>query len=67
MGVKPTQTELNTALKPIISHIPNIYLIQGNLRIATKSTEEYLEAVHEVMEVIKSKHQMYFWLKGDKI
>ena len=56
MGVKPAQRKLNAALKLIFSHIPNIHLIQNNLIIATKSTEEYLEAIHEVMEVIKSKN-----------
>ena len=56
MGVKPAQAKLNAALKLIFSHIPNIHLIQNNLIIATKSTEEYLEAIHEVMEVIKSKN-----------
>ena len=55
MGVKPAQAELNAALKPIFSHIPNVYLIHDDLIIATKSTEEHLEAIGEVMEVIKSK------------
>ena len=55
MGVKPAQAELNAALKPIFSHIPNVYLIHDDLIIATKSTEEHLEAIGEVMEVVKSK------------
>ena len=55
MGVKPAQAELNAALKPIFNHIPNVYVIHDDLIIATKSTEEHLEAIGEVMEVIKSK------------
>ena len=42
MGVKPAQAELNTALKPIFSHITNVYQIHDDLIIATKSTEEHL-------------------------
>ena len=56
MGVKLAHAELNAAFKPISSHIPNVYLIHDNLIIATKSTEEHLEAICEVMEVIKSKN-----------
>ena len=56
MEVKPAQAELNPALKPIFSHVPNVYLIHNDIIIATKSTEEHLEAIREVMEVIKSKN-----------
>ena len=49
MEVKPAQAELNAALKPIFSHTSNVYLIRDDLIIATKSTEEHLEAIHEVM------------------
>ena len=42
MGVKPAQAELNAALKPIFSHITNVYRIHDDLTIATKSTEEHL-------------------------
>ena len=48
MGVKP-------ALKPLFSHIPNVYLIHDDLIIATKSIEEHLEAIREVIEIMKSK------------
>ena len=53
MGVNPTQANLNAALKPIFSHIPNVRQIHDDLVIATKSTEEHLKAICEVMEVIK--------------
>ena len=55
MRVKPVQAELNAALKPIFSYIPNVYLIHDDLIIATTSIEEHLEAILEVMEVIKSQ------------
>ena len=56
MGVNPAQANLNAALKPIFSHIPNVRQIHDDLIIATKSTEEHLEAICEVMEVIKSNN-----------
>ena len=56
MEVKPAQTELNVALKPIFSHIPNVYLVHNDRIISTKSTEENLEGIREVMEVIKSRN-----------
>ena len=54
--VKPAQTELNVALKPIFSHITNVYLVHNDRIISTKSTEENLEGIREVMEVIKSRN-----------
>ena len=36
MGVKPAQAELNAALKPIFSHITNVYQIHHDLIIALK-------------------------------
>ena len=41
MGVKPAQGELNGALKPIFTHIPNVYLIHDGLIIAAKSFNEH--------------------------
>ena len=56
MEVKPAQAELNAALKRIFSHIPNVYLIHDDFIIGTKCSEEHLEAIHEIMEVIRSKN-----------
>ena len=56
MGIEPAQAEQNVALKPIISHIPNVYLIHGHHIIITKNLEEHLEPIREVMEVIKSQN-----------
>ena len=72
MGVKSPQVELNAALKPIFSHISNVCLIHNDLIIATKSIEEHLEAIREVMEAIKSKNltlnlnKCVFGSKGNK-
>ena len=52
MGVKPAQAELNAALKPIFSHIPNVHLIHDDLIIATKTSSEHIAAVIELMKVI---------------
>ena len=62
-------------MKPIFRDIPNFYLIGKDLIIATESIGEYLEAIREVKEVIKSKDlslnlnkcsfnskEIYFWI-----
>ena len=73
MGVNLPQAEVRAALKPIFSHISNVYLIRDDLIIATKNMEEYLHAIREVMEVIKSKnlilnpHECTFGSKEIKI
>ena len=59
MWVKPAQAELNAGLKPIFSHVPNVYLIHDGLIITTKSSEQHLEAIREVMQVIKSKNPFF--------
>ena len=59
MWVKPAQAELNAALKPIFSHVPNVYLIHDGLIITTKSSEQHLEAIREAMQVIKSKNPFF--------
>ena len=56
MGIKPAQAELSAAFRPIFSHIPNVYLIHDDLIIATISFDEHLEALREVMEIIKIKN-----------
>ena len=53
MGEKPAQNELNATMKPIFSDTQKDYLIQNDFIIATKSIEKHLEAIREVMEVIK--------------
>ena len=52
MGVKPALGELNTALKPIFTHIPNVYLIHDGLIIAAKTFNEHNLALEEVMKAI---------------
>ena len=56
MGIKPAQAELSAAFRPLFSHIPNVYLIHDDLIIATISFDEHLEALLEVMEIIKTKN-----------
>ena len=56
MGIKPAQAELSVAFHPLFSHIPNVYLIHNDLIIATISFDEHLEALREVMEIIKIKN-----------
>ena len=56
MGVNPAQADLKAALKPIFSNIPNVHQIHDDLIVATENTEEHLEAICEVMEIIKAKN-----------
>ena len=48
MGVKPAQGEL----KPIFSHIPNVYLIHDDPIIAAKAFNEDNLALEEMMKAI---------------
>ena len=51
MGVKPVQSELNTALTPIFAHIPQAYLIHDDL-IGTRTMDEHENVLQLVMEAI---------------
>ena len=50
--VKPAQGVLNAALKPILAHIPSVYLIHDDLNIAAKTFNEHHFAVEKVMRAI---------------
>ena len=50
--VKPAQGVLNAALKPILAHIPSVYLIHDDLIIAAKTFNEHHFALEEVMKAI---------------
>ena len=52
MGVKTALRELNAALKPIFTHIRNVYLIHDDLIIAAKTFNEHNLAIQDVMRVI---------------
>ena len=44
MGLKPSQGELNAALRPIFAQIDNVYLIHDDLIIATSNDEDHAGA-----------------------
>ena len=48
MRLKPLQGELNTALKPVFSHISNVHLIHDDLIVATKIEKEHVKAIKEL-------------------
>ena len=50
MGLKPSQGELNVALKPIFACINNVHLIHDNVIIATKNMSHHTKVVKKVME-----------------
>ena len=52
MGLKPSQGELNVALKPIFVHINNVHLIHNDVIIATKNMPDHVKAVREVIEAV---------------
>ena len=54
MGVKPAQGELNTALQPLFSDIPQAHLIHDDLIVAASSAKEHNDAIKKVMEVISA-------------
>ena len=64
MGLKPAQGELNSALRPIFSHIQDVYLIHDDLIIATMNEDEHIDAVENVMEAIATAG---LTLNGDKM
>ena len=43
MGLKPSQGELNVALKPIFARINNVHLIHDNVIIATKNMSHHTD------------------------
>ena len=51
MGLKPSQGELNVALKPVFAHIDNVHLIHDDVIIATKNIPDHINAV-KVMEAV---------------
>ena len=52
MGVKTALRELNAALKPIFTHIRNVYLIHDDLIIAAKTFNKHNLAIQDVMKAI---------------
>ena len=52
MGVKTALRELNAALKPIFTHIRNVYLIHDDLIIAAKTFNEHNLAIQDVMKAM---------------
>ena len=53
MGIKPAQSELSAALRPIFGHIPNVFLIHDDLVIATKTTDKHKDTLSKVMEAVR--------------
>ena len=54
MGIKPAQSELNAALRPIFGHIQNVFLIHNDLVIATKTTIAHKDTLSKVMKPVQN-------------
>ena len=48
MRLKLLQRELNTALKPVFSHISDVRLIHDDLIVATKIEKEHVKVIKEL-------------------
>ena len=67
MGLKPSQRELNVALKSIYAHISNVHLIHDDIIIATKNMSDHIKVLRKVVEAVSlsgltpKSRQMSFW------
>ena len=52
MGIRPSQGELNVALRPVFAHIPNAHQIHDDLIVATQTLEEHVQVIEECMKAI---------------
>ena len=52
MGMKPAQGELNAALRPLFTHIPDAHLIHDDLIIASKDVNSHIKAIDEVLKTV---------------
>ena len=53
MGLSPAQGELNAALKPLFTHIPQAHVLHDDLIVATKDDAEHLQVMEEVMRTLE--------------
>ena len=51
MGIKTAQGELNAALVPLFSHIPEAHVIHDDLIIASKQATDHIKTIKKVMEM----------------
>ena len=50
MVLKPSQEELNAALRPVFSHLKYVHLIHDDIIIAIEDHKQHIEFIEEVME-----------------
>ena len=50
MGLKPSQEELNAALRPVFSHLKDVHFIHDDTIIVTEDHKQHIEFIEEVME-----------------
>lgn len=51
-GLKPSQGELNAALRPIFAHIKDVHLIHDDVIATTNDHSQHVKVMEEVMETI---------------
>ena len=52
MGLKPSQGELNAALQPLFSHLPEVHVIHDDIVIATDDEESHVRIIDEVLHIL---------------
>ena len=58
MGMKPAQSELNAALRPIFGYIQNVFLIHNDLVVATKTTIGHKDTLSKGMKAVQNANLM---------
>ena len=53
MGIKCAQGELNAALIPVFSHIPDAHVIHDDVIVASKNSENHLKALEQCMLAVE--------------
>ena len=74
MGLKPSQGELNSALQPLFSHLPEVHVIHDDIVVATENEVLHVEVMVKVLGVLSragltlnqekctfGAHEIRFW------
>ena len=52
MGLKPSQGELNAAMQPLFSHMPDVHVIHDDIVVATVCHKSHKVVLNEVLQII---------------
>lgn len=63
MGLKPSQGELNAALQPLFSNLPDVHVIHDDIIVATVDESSHIQVIKDVLN---SLHKSGLTLNGEK-